>query len=242
MKFHLSPWVFSSIFSFSCASESVSNSNPGQNFRGNNRIKYKESAHVSIVDRVLEQDETGTFLLADIQYDDGIDVDGRRLNNRNDEVSKPQQTMNIELEGGFIYTLVNVNPSWINGQGKGLESGRSRIKIGQGVAISNGLVDMRGSAPEIVDNVNGKELFDRDLINIEEKEEGTTKEKEQSRNLTELRRQLQTSRTLGRRSVLAVRVTAANDQYRYSENDLSNYVFGNGVDSVNLASQYNACS
>ena len=150
--------------------------------------------------------------------------------------------MNIELEGGLIYTLTNVNPSWINGQGKGLESGRSLIKIGQGVTLSNGVVDMKGNAPEIVENGNSKKLFDRDLLEEVVKEEGTMGEKEQSRNLKELRRQLQAARTLGQRSVLAVRVIAANDQYRYSETDLSNYVFGNGVDSVNLASQYNACS
>ena len=42
--------------------------------------------------------------------------------------------------------------------------------------------------------------------------------------------------------MLAVRVIAANAEYGFPEADLSNYVFGTNGDTVNLKSQYAACS
>lgn len=46
----------------------------------------------------------------------------------------------------------------------------------------------------------------------------------------------------GDKSVLVVRVVATNASTSASEGDLSNSVFGNGVDPLNLSSQYSACS
>ena len=48
--------------------------------------------------------------------------------------------------------------------------------------------------------------------------------------------------TNGQRTVLVVRVIASNGSTSASDTDLSNSVFGNGVDFVNLSSQYTACS
>lgn len=47
---------------------------------------------------------------------------------------------------------------------------------------------------------------------------------------------------MGTRTVLAVRVIAADDEYRFSEAHLSDKVFGTSGDPINLKSQYEACS
>jgi len=48
--------------------------------------------------------------------------------------------------------------------------------------------------------------------------------------------------TNGQKTVLVVRVIASDGSTSASDTDLSNSVFGNGVDFVNLCSQYAACS
>jgi len=49
-------------------------------------------------------------------------------------------------------------------------------------------------------------------------------------------------RVLGEKTVLVVRVQASNEVTSFSEAYLSDSVFGNGNDTVNLSSQYSACS
>jgi hypothetical protein len=46
----------------------------------------------------------------------------------------------------------------------------------------------------------------------------------------------------GTRSVLAVKVIAADGAYSFDEATLSDEVFGSSGDPVNLVSQYKACS
>lgn len=129
---------------------------------------------------------------------------------------KPDQTFNIELGNGLIYQLTNVNPSWTNGNRKSLESGKSQIKIGKGASISGDKIDLHGNAPEEV-----KSLFGRELEGSGHRTLASTK---------------------GTRTVLAVRVIAADGEYGFTEASLSDNVFGTSGDSVNLASQYKACS
>lgn len=94
-------------------------------------------------------------------------------------------------------------------------------------------IDMKGGRP--VHAGNGG-LFGRDL----EEAVAVPKTKEQDRNLAELRRQLAVLQ--GDKSVLAVRVIASNDSYSYTEAKLSEDVFGTGVGTVNIKSQYAKCS
>eukprot|EP00956_Cyclotella_meneghiniana_P000243 scaffold308_cov52-Cyclotella_meneghiniana.AAC.2 len=162
--------------------------------------------HHPSIHRFLEEDEArGTFVVAVIEYTDkGL------------YPNSPEETMNIELENGLIYELVNVDPSWINGKGKSLESGRSKIKVGKGALLVGDKIDLQGRAPEEVQS-----LFDRNL-------EGLNNRKLAS--------------TTGTRSVLAVRVIASDGQYGFDEATLSDDVFGTFGDPVNLVSQYKACS
>lgn len=190
-----------------------------------------------IHNRVLQEEETGTFLVAEIDYHDGNEV-GMINNSKN----RLEQTLNIQLENGMVYKLNNVNPSWINGKGKSLESGTSKIKIGKGATISGANIDLHGGNPEQVND-----LFARNLATGNHRELAVT----------------------GTRSVLAVKVSAftrmcdfdsvmqlshfftnyfivqvvaSDGQYGYSEATLSDEVFGTSGDPVNLVSQYKACS
>ncbi|KAL7464255.1 hypothetical protein ACHAXS_004611 [Conticribra weissflogii] len=97
--------------------------------------------------------------------------------------------------------------------------------------MANGKANMKGKAPEVLSEIFGDR---RDL----EASPGTTEE--QGRARAELHRRLAVRE--GTKTVLAVRVNALNDSTTPSKTFVSNSVFGNGVDSVNLASQYSACS
>jgi hypothetical protein len=50
------------------------------------------------------------------------------------------------------------------------------------------------------------------------------------------------SRMTGTRTVLVIRIEASNQDASYTETTLSNSIFGDGDDKVNLKSQYSACS
>lgn len=98
--------------------------------------------------RVLEEEETGTYLVAEIEYSEEGSFD------------EPEQTYNIELPNGLTYQLTNANPAWMNGNRKSLESGKSKIKIGKGAVIVGEKVDLRGGAPEEVKGLFGRSLED----------------------------------------------------------------------------------
>ena len=110
--------------------------------RGSGRNEQPSTRH-----RFLEEDESGTFVVADIEYSDAGPFP-----------TMPEQTMNIELANGLIYELVNVNPSWIKGKRKSLKSGKSKIKVGKGAVMAGDKIDLRGRAPEEVQS-----LFERNL-------------------------------------------------------------------------------
>lgn len=153
--------------------------------------------------RLLKEDEVGTYVVAVVEYDTA----------KSQFTDMSEETMNIELGNGLIYELVNVDPSWIYGKHKTLESGKSQIKIGKGALVGGDKIDLQGLAPE--EEVEGlfDEVSDRRLV-----------------------------KTIGTRSVLAVRVIASDGQYGFDEATLSDDVFGTYGDSVNLVFQYKACS
>lgn len=208
---------------------------------------HKPSDH-----RILQDEEVGILLVRHIQYDrnDGI-------------IGDPEETINIGFENGLIYELTDVDPVWIrdNGNGKRLGSGSALISVGRGATISAGKMKLHGKAPAVIrGNGNGRgnngngggggnkpdhPFFDRDLEQEEETTIANNLTPEQEDNLNKLRRQLQlvNTRTNGDKTVLAVRVIAGGGpKYGFTEAQLSDSVFGNGNDSVNLRSQYKACS
>lgn len=135
----------------------------------------------SIHRRVLEEEETGTYLVAEVEYSE-----------EGPSIGKPEKIVNIELENGLIYQLINVHPSWNNGNRLSLKSGKSKIKIGKGASIVGDKINLHGGVPEEV-----KGLFGRNLVGNDD------------------HRKLAT--TTGTRSVLAVRVIASDGQYGFSE-------------------------
>jgi hypothetical protein len=139
--------------------------------------------------------------------------------------NRSDRTDNIQLPDGTIYEVKNAQAGWASN----LKSGTDNIRIPPGAIIStDGTIDMKGQKPAGV----GKNLFNRNLRNEDESEDNTS-------DIIASSRQLQS----GTRTVLAVRVILNNGSYNYaSQIGLSNDIFGNGVDTVNLKSQYAACS
>ena len=167
--------------------------------------------------RALEQEISGTLLDAVIEFADG----------------SKETTINIEIDGVGIYELKNVKQGWrSDGNGRGKKSGESRIKIPAGLPMDSATIDLMGGEPGDATGAT----FDhrRDL-------EAVSRNPEQERNLADLRaRQLAT--TLGDKTLLAVRVVAADASYSNTEAVLSDKWFGTNGDQHNLKSQYAACS
>ncbi|KAL9187141.1 hypothetical protein ACHAXT_010861 [Thalassiosira profunda] len=178
--------------------------------------------------RVLREETSGTFLLADIEYEDGVDG--------------PDQLDNIELPDGQILELTNADLP--PGQAKKLfRTGSDRIILPAGTTISNGKADLKGKRPKkekenkAAGGGQSPSLFDRTL-----EEERTP---EQARNLAALRRNLA---MVGTRTVLAVRIKVDDAEYGFTDAYLRDEVFGQNADGssagdqVNLRSQYARCS
>jgi hypothetical protein len=184
--------------------------------RGNNGI-YR---HEELASRVLEATVIGTYLIKDESRTD-----------RDLRTNRPDQTANLELSDGTVYEVVNAPPGWE----RALISGHDKVLIPSGSVISSDKIDVKGkNLSKMNEGYNGP--FRRNL-------QGNDVERthEQERNLAALR----SSRKLqkGTRTVLAVRIIVNDGAYNWADQTgLSNDVFGNGVDSVNLKSQYAACS
>ena len=190
-----------------------------RNIRGGG-IKYESSSRQlkGRNQHVLENDEWGTYFIAEYDYDQG-DQSSAGSNSK-----KKKETMNIELENGSMYTLKGVDPSWAKqakkGRGK-IKSGNSKIRIPGGSNVLGGTIDLKGSAPVV----------------------GYGKGKKKDQHGRNLQTTLPNPLTHGERTVLVVRVVAADGvSYSSSETELSNSVFGNDVDQSNLVSRYDACS
>jgi hypothetical protein len=190
MKFSLTNWLLVTALN-------INHVSANNTLRGSGHQQLQNTHH-----RILEEEAVGTFVVAEIEYPN------------EPSNGKPEQTFNIELGNGLIYTITNANPSWVNGNRKSLESGVSQIKIGAGATIVGEKLDLHGKAPEEVKNLFGRNLADD--------------------NHRELR--------TGTRSVLAIRVIANDGEYGFNEAFLSDSVFGTSGDPVNLVSQYKACS
>ncbi|KAL3796919.1 hypothetical protein ACHAW5_005399 [Stephanodiscus triporus] len=138
-----------------------------------------------------------------------------------------RQAFSIGLSDGRVYEVENAPPGWEHA----LVSGHDKVVIPEGAVIhSNGKIDVKGkNLSKMTDMNNGPP---GDVV---------VRTPGQERNLAALR----SSRMLqaGTKTVLAVRIIVNDGAYSWADQTgLSNDVFGNGVDSVNLKSQYTACS
>jgi len=199
--------------------------------------------------RVLAEETDAKFLIAEIDYDKYSNSNGnrRRLQGK----ALPEQTFNVELEGGLIYEVVNARPGWyqsddqafnmpgaVGGMPEAVENtphSGDLITIPAGSTISkDGKIDFHDQPSPIksfnigtslgATKINRGNLFNRDLRDAKTPEE--------------LHRRLQQ----GNKSVLAVRVVAFGGSTTASEETLSDEVFGTSGDLANLVSQYKACS
>jgi hypothetical protein len=172
---------------------------------------------------VLQEEEEFTFLIADIQYEDGVarkrklqgnsqvNGNGNGLGNNS---NKPERTFNVEDANGMIYEI---------------EEGSGNVKDIQ----SGDIVTLPHEASLTALNkitLNGASLSKK-------AKKANNKDDDSS---TELRRHLATT---GTKTVVAVRVIAAgNVQYGYSEAVLSDEVFGTNGDVFNLKTGFEQCS
>ncbi|KAL7536646.1 hypothetical protein ACHAXR_007303 [Thalassiosira sp. AJA248-18] len=132
-----------------------------------------------------------------------------------------EPVMNVELPDGTVFELSNLPPDFGYAE-RGLVSGVTSITLplGTELNISDGTADMKGEAPRVG---VGRRLRSVNL-----------------RASYGNRRQLANFK--GYQTVLAVRVIAQDDETSNDETLLSNSIFGNGIDPVNLVSQFKACS
>ncbi|KAL7435336.1 hypothetical protein ACHAXM_004695 [Skeletonema potamos] len=177
--------------------------------------------------RVLQEEEF-TFLIADIQYEDGVAAASRKLqgnsqgngngNGLGNNPNKPERTINVEDANGMIYEIEEGS-----GSVEGIQSGAKVTLPPQASLTAQNKITLNGgSLKKKAKKANNK----RDL--------------QEDDSSTEFRRHLATT---GTKTVVAVRVIAAgNVAYGYSEAVLSNEVFGTSGDAFNLKKGYAQCS
>ena len=166
--------------------------------------------------RVLQEEEEFTFLIADIQYEDGVTPASRKLQG-NSNSNRPEHTINLEDSSGNIYEI-EVG----SGSVEGIQSGDPVTLPDNASLNAQGKVTLNGALKKAKKKPNNN----RDL--------------QEDDSSTELRRHLATT---GTRTVVAVRVIAAgNVAYGYSEATLSDEVFGTNGYSFNLKKGYDQCS
>jgi hypothetical protein len=119
-----------------------------------------------------------------------------------------------------------------------LQSGRDKVLIPEGTVIySNGKMDAKGKRLSKANQ--GKNSFVRRKLPGEDVVEERTPEQELNLAALQSGRRLQK----GTKTVLAVRIILNDATYSHAtQTGLSNDVFGNGLDAVNLKTQYAACS
>ena len=167
--------------------------------------------------RDLQDSQLALYLIKETE----VGADGSRQLRTLEQGNKAYRTDNIQLIDGTIYEVKNAQAGWASN----LSSGDDIVRIPPGAIISSdGTIDMKGQKPtKIGDGPNQRTLLEDNA----------------DHNALPSSRQLQS----GSRTVLAVRVILNDGSYNYaSQTGLSNDIFGNGVDTVNLKSQYAACS
>ena len=181
--------------------------------------------------RILQEAQDALFLLKVTEHKVNHSALGLGINTAvmmGGAEHRRKRTQSIQLPDGTIYQVKNARAGWASH----LNSGNDHVHVPSGAIISSsGTIDMKGETLILLDSIGQevKSIFDRNL------------EAENS-NTTKRRRQLQSS-SIGTRTVLVVRVILENAMYNYADPiGLSNDVFGNGVDSNNLKSQFAACS
>jgi hypothetical protein len=182
--------------------------------------------------RVLQEEEEFTFLIADIQYEDGVATASRKLqgqgnsqgngngngNGLGNNPNKPERTINVEDANGMIYEIEEGS-----GSVEGIQSGAKVTLPPQASLTAQNKITLNGgSLKKKAKKANNK----RDL--------------QEDDSSTEFRRHLATT---GTKTVVAVRVIAAgNAAYGFSEAVLSDEVFGTSGDAFNLKKGYAQCS
>jgi hypothetical protein len=175
-----------------------------------------------------QEEEEFTFLIADIQYEDGVAAAAaasRKLQGNSQEKGRgnnpnmPEHTINIEDADGMIYEIEEGS-----GDTAGITSGTKVTLPSQATINSKRKVNLGGgSLKKKAKKSNNK----RDL-------------QEDDSSSTELRRHLAIT---GTKTVVAVKVIAAgNVGYGFSEAVLSDEVFGTNGDPFNLKKGYEQCS
>lgn len=163
---------------------------------------------------VLQGNTAGVYMQAVVQYGDGAPT-------------RVEETDHVKLPDGSIHPLVGGPP----GLAKKFASGQSKIELPPGAFMrADGKIDLKGNSPtnkgkdnnigsgDGNDN-NGRGPFDRSL--------------EQERGLTDVE---------GTKTVLSVRVKAADASTTSNCKGIRDAVFHYFRDPVNLVSQYSNCS
>ena len=177
--------------------------------------------------RVLEETSVGLYLIKDESHNTSY-------NPRYLSATYPDdQTANLELPDGRVYKVTNAQAGWE----ESLESVIDEILIPAGSVISsNGKINVKGMK---LSKVNGKKRMTNGFFhrNLQEDENVRTPPEQKIRNSMALVSRIRKLQK-GSRTVLAVRVILNDASYSFADQTgLSNNIFGNGIDTVNLKSQ-----
>ncbi len=207
------------------------------------------SSTTNAVDEALPETQDAVFLVQEIEYyynAHGALLDGvvdstvvenqqhrSRISNITGNSQSPRQsrrdrTENLQLPDGTIYEVKNARAGWASR----LKSGRYySVQIPRDYVVdANGTIDMRNTELNVTAMRGGVGT------------NSSSRRPRDPRHYHQRRRQLQIQ-TVGTRTVLVVRVILDDAMYNWADpTELSNDVFGNGVDPNNLKSQFAACS
>ena len=204
------------------------------------------SSTTNAFDEVLPETQDAVFLVQEIEYYynahgalvgvvDSTVMENQRHrsriinntgNSQSPRHSRRDRTENLQLPDGTIYEVKNARAGWASR----LKSGRYySVQIPRdSVVDANGTIDMRNEELNVTTMRGGV---------------GTNRSSRRPRDPRHYQRRQLQIQTVGTRTVLVVRVILDDAMYNWADpTELSNDVFGNGVDPNNLKSQFAACS
>lgn len=200
-----------------------------KNLRGADYASISANKHIH---RDLQEEDEYTFLIADIQYEDGVIASsrnrdlqgnsqgkGKGIGNGGNNSNKPGHTIHVQDANGLIFEIEEGS-----GDTVGTTSGSKVTLPPQAFRNpNNGKINLAGGA---LKSKKPKKNKNRDL-----QETDTT---------TGLHRHLATT---GTKTVVAVMVNAAGGSYNSANAaELSDDVFGTSGDVMNLKTGYEQCS
>ena len=160
---------------------------------------------------------------------------------QDEDPSTDNSFMSCDTSDGKSYKITGLSKKEVHAHGVAIANEKEELDIPEGSFLDESTATVKTPKGKKVGFKNKDKNKDKNKKNVKGKGAvGTVDVEEAGRN-----RNLQLNGgagVTGTRSVLVVRVVAADASTSFTQAQLSNYVFGTSGDSFNLKSQYDACS